>query len=312
MLYLCMKNFKKVILKNINIWQENVQHDSCATDLDFMHTTTVRKELWRVFLLLLLFLVLTQGSIIVGGFIALIHDMPKDTSKEAFIEHILCSDITRWTMVMGYVLAIAVFISKRYIRVSLGRLAHMERKTLWTAAGMAALISVGWLLTEGFLMELVHADSLFPEDTEKLNAIYGALGEGVLGFLTGGILAPIAEEIAFRGVLMRGMLKMRWHPWVAIVLSALIFAFFHGTELQMFGTTVFGIITGWLYWHTRSLLPNMFVHMVNNSLAFGVMNISECLGYDEDETHLSVKACIIILVICIPLLLYGINWYKKH
>ena len=277
-----------------------------------MHTTTVKKELWRVFLLLLLFLVLTQGSILVGGLIALIHDMPKDTSKEAFIEHILCSDITRWMMIMGYVLAIAVFIRKRYTRVSLGRLARMERKTLWTAAGMAALISVGWLLTEVSLMELVHADSLFPEDTEKLDAIYGALGEGVLGFLTGGILVPIAEEIAFRGVLMRGMLKMRWHPWVAIVLSALIFAFFHGTELQMFGTTVFGIITGWLYWHTKSLLPNMFVHMVNNSTVFAVMNISECLGYDEDETHLSVKACILILVICIPLLLYGINWYKKH
>lgn len=271
-----------------------------------------RKELWRTVKLLLLFLVLSQGFGVVGAIALAIHDVAMHMSMDAVEEHFLHSVFIKWTMVVGYVLAIAVFIIKRYVRVSLGRLARMDRNTLWTAAGMAALISVCWMLTEVPLLELVDADSLFPEDAEELDKMYGALGEGVLGFLAGAILAPIAEEIVFRGVLMRGMLKMRWHPWVAIVMSALIFALFHGTELQMFGTTVFGIITGWLYWRTKSLLPGMIVHIVNNSFAFAAMNIYEYLDYDEDDAHLGVKTCIIILAICIPFLLYGINWYKKH
>ena len=40
-------------------------------------------------------------------------------------------------------------------------------------------------------------------------------------------------------------------------LGAIVFAFCHGTLLQLFGTTVFGIITGWLYWRTKSLLPGI-------------------------------------------------------
>ena len=268
-----------------------------------------RKVFWRMIMLLLLFLVLTQGSIIVGGFTVLIHDdIPSDTSREAFIEHILQSSSMKWTMIIGYALTIAVFIHKRYVKVSLGRLARMDRNTLWTAAGMAAVISLGWLFTEISLLELVDVESLFPEDSEKLDIIYGALGEGVLGFLAGVIMAPITEEIAFRGVLLRGLLRMRWHPWVAIVVSALVFALFHGTELQMFGTTIFAIIVGWLYWQTKSLLPGMIMHIINNFMAFGF----DYLFPVECDSKPSAIVWIIVLAISIPLLMCGINWYKKH
>jgi len=105
-------------------------------------------------------------------------------------------------MIIGYVMAIALFIHKRYVKVSLGRLARMDRDTLRTAIGMAAVISLGWMLTEISLMALADVESLFPEDSEKLDKMYGALGEGVLGFVAGAILGPIGEEITFRGVLM--------------------------------------------------------------------------------------------------------------
>ena len=265
------------------------------------------KVFWGTIKQLLLFLVLSEGLLLVGTIVLVFHDAPIYKTREAMEEHFLHSDFIKWTMIIGYVLAIAVFIYKRYVKVSLGRLARMDRNTLWTAVGMAALISLGWMFTETSLMELGDVYSLFPEDVEKLNKIYGALDEGFLGFSIGAILGPIVEEITFRGILMRGMLKMRWHPWVAIVVSALIFALFHGTELQMFGTTIFGIIVGWLYWRTKSLLPCMIVHIVNNSFAFGI----DKLFPNEDDFNLSTKVCLIFRAISIPLLVYGINWYRK-
>lgn len=266
------------------------------------------KVFWRTIALLLLFLVISQGLMFVGVFAFLIHDMSMGMTKEAFEEHFLRSDFTKCLMIIGYVMAIALFIHKRYVKVSLGRLARMDRNTLRTAIGMAAVISLGWMLTEISLMALADVESLFPEDSEKLDKMYGALGEGVLGFVAGAILGPIGEEITFRGVLMRGLLRMRWHPWVAIVVSALVFALCHGTELQMFGTTIFGIIVGWLYWRTKSLLPCMVVHVVNNSFAFGATNFFP----EEDEPDPCAWVWILVLAFSVPLLMYGINWYKKH
>lgn len=265
------------------------------------------KIFWRTIKLLLLFLVLSEGLLLVGAIALVFHDMSMGMTKEAFEEHFMRSDFTKCLMIMGYALAIAVFIHKRYAKVSLGRLARMDRNTLRTAAGMTAVISVGWLFTEISLLSLVDVESLFPEDSERLDRIYGAMGEGVLGFLAGVIMAPIAEEIIFRGVLMRGLLRMRWHPWVAIVVSALVFALSHGTELQMFGTTIFGIITGWLYWRTKSLLPGMIMHIINNFIAFGFDNLFPV----ECDSEPSAIVWIIVLAISIPLLMYGINWYKK-
>ena len=49
-----------------------------------------------------------------------------------------------------------------------------------------------------------------------------------------GILAPIAEELIFRGAILRVLLNTFEHKgrWIAIALTALIFAFIHGNIAQ--------------------------------------------------------------------------------
>jgi hypothetical protein len=263
----------------------------------------MKKELWRTIKLLLLFLVLCQGIVVMGAIGVLVYDDAMEMNKEAVDEDFYNSNIIKWSMIIGYVMAIVVFIYKRYVKVSLGRLGCLEHSSLLTAAGMAALIAVGWMFTEVSCLTLVDAESLFPDDAEQLEKEAEMFG-GILGFLAAGILAPIAEEITFRGIMMRGLLKMRCRPWVAIGVSAFIFALFHGTELQLFGTTMFGIIVGWLYWRTKSILPGMIVHMVNNCICI----TAEYLFPDYEP---DTKACLLILAVSIPLLMYGLNWYKE-
>ena len=89
-----------------------------------------------------------------------------------------------------------------------------------------------------------------------------------------GIIGPVAEEFLFRGIIMRSLLRERWaesRPWLAVLISAFLFALIHIYPDQMLGAFAFGVFTGWLCHRTSSLLPGIVVHMTNNMIA--------CLGY---------------------------------
>lgn len=250
----------------------------------------------------LLYLLLSQGIMALGIIIVFVQAISAgvERNEEALLKFAIESDIVNWSVLLGYVLAIAIFLGKRYVRISMGRI---ERSTLGMMACMAVFISLGWMFTEVSILQLVEADKLFPNDWEELEEFEKMMG-GALGAISVGILAPIAEEIGFRGVLMGGLLRMRCKPWVAIILSAIVFALFHGTYLQFLGTMVFGIISGWLFWRTRSLLPGMIMHIVNNSTAVILEKIIP--DWEPDKT-----ACVIFLAVCLPILLIGLRWYKQ-
>lgn len=55
---------------------------------------------------------------------------------------------------------------------------------------------------------------------------------------------------------------------LAIVLTALIFAAIHGNWAQGTHAFVIGIALGWLYMRTRSVLPGIMLHWVNNTTAY--------------------------------------------
>lgn len=82
-------------------------------------------------------------------------------------------------------------------------------------------------------------------------------------FLSVGFIAPVAEELLFRGCIF-GTLKKEMHPWVAIVISAAIFGVAHLTPLGIIYATGLGILLGWLTWRTGSVVPSLLFHMAYN------------------------------------------------
>ena len=122
---------------------------------------------------------------------------------------------------------------------------------------------------------------------------------GIGGILYGCIFGPIAEEIGFRGVLLGGLLKTRCRPWVAILISAIAFGLLHKFPLAFFGSIVFGIIVGWMYWRTGSIIPGIIAHISNNSLT----------GIDPTGWNHSVFP--IILAVSLLLLAYCLWWFGK-
>ncbi len=75
-----------------------------------------------------------------------------------------------------------------------------------------------------------------------------------------------AEEILFRGLILRGLLR-RHRPILAVWLSALLFMVAHGNPLQFPVALMVGATAGWYYQATGSLWPGLLAHGLQNLLA---------------------------------------------
>lgn len=135
--------------------------------------------------------------------------------------------------------------------------------------------------------------------------------EGVLrnrwGYFAIGLAAPIAEEFVFRGAILRSLLgwakRGSRSPWIAILLSALLFAIAHFNPGQMIHAFLVGILLGWMYWRTGSIIPGIVYHWVNNSVAYvmenlmpGVEHLSDLFGGDHTRMVLSIVFSLCILL----------------
>lgn len=79
------------------------------------------------------------------------------------------------------------------------------------------------------------------------------------------IVAPICEEMFFRGFVFMGLLRVM-PVWGAILLSAFLFATAH-VDLGSFAVLfIIGIALAFVRWRTRSLWPSVLLHLLNNAI----------------------------------------------
>lgn len=80
------------------------------------------------------------------------------------------------------------------------------------------------------------------------------------------IVAPVTEEPLFRGVILRGLLS-RYRPAVAVALSAMLFALIHANPWQLISAFCLGVVFGWFFLRTGSLLLCVLAHAMSNGLS---------------------------------------------
>lgn len=93
--------------------------------------------------------------------------------------------------------------------------------------------------------------------------------------LTVGFLAPICEELIFRGIVMEPMMK---YPKMAILVSALAFGVAHGNLIQSSYAFVLGLLLGYVRYRYNSLTPSIFLHIGVNASSSLAAHISSFLG----------------------------------
>jgi membrane protease YdiL (CAAX protease family) len=77
------------------------------------------------------------------------------------------------------------------------------------------------------------------------------------------IIAPILEELMFRGVLLRALLS-KYSDKVSILISSILFALIHIHPVQMFGALFFGLYFGYIFVKTKSLTTVVILHLIAN------------------------------------------------
>jgi membrane protease YdiL (CAAX protease family) len=86
------------------------------------------------------------------------------------------------------------------------------------------------------------------------------------------IIAPLTEELLFRGLILRGLLS-RYPVWISVLISSLLFGLFHLNPWQIIGATLGGLILGWIFVRTRSLVPCVFAHALFNGMPLLLVNL---------------------------------------
>lgn len=168
--------------------------------------------------------------------------------------------------VVSSLLVLAIFAWRKYTPFKRDYLASRP----WAALFWVAIMAFGIILPSEQLQEWMGTD--MPEAMEQL--LMRMMGNP-FGYLAIGIMAPLAEEVVFRGAILRTLLRVfgnRWH-WVAIAISALVFGAVHGNLPQFVHATIIGMLLGWMYYRTGSIVPGIVLHWVNNSIAFVTYNL---------------------------------------
>ncbi|HEY3370578.1 MAG TPA: CPBP family intramembrane glutamic endopeptidase [Prolixibacteraceae bacterium] len=104
---------------------------------------------------------------------------------------------------------------------------------------------------------------LFSKIFESDFGIYGAILKIV-------IMAPVIEELIFRGIIMHGLMR-NYSKFTAVFVSALLFALFHLNPWQFAATFILGILLGILMLRTRNIYLCILGHALNNGLVLTTM-----------------------------------------
>lgn len=107
------------------------------------------------------------------------------------------------------------------------------------------------------------------------------------------ILAPIAEELLFRGII-QGELRKAMPEWLAVIIQAILFAAFHVQPIQVSYVIIPGLLLGMAYAWSRSIWVPIIMHIVFNFIGSVIPTL---VGDDEILSMIVIFTQIAFIVI---------------
>jgi membrane protease YdiL (CAAX protease family) len=202
-----------------------------------------------------------------------------------------------WTELFVFLLPPAVLAAGSNLRpgpfLLLTRRPPRRQMLLGAACGLALFFVAAGIMSV--------TSALLPRDwvdTFDVTRLFEGSRRHQLGMaLVAAVLAPLAEEIAFRGYLLSA-LRTRFPPRVAIAASALLFAAIHLDPVRFPAVLFLGMFLGWLAWRSGSIWPAVAAHAVNNGLG----SLVASLAGGDPEAGGSVAAGLAAMAIGIAVL----------
>jgi len=208
----------------------------------------------------------------------------------------------------GSALAVGLLCARLPWRTALGAGPHPGRGWLPLAPlllGAVVLVSE----VENLVRMVLPPPASFLESMQQILAPAGAL-ERSLAFLAAGLMAPLVEELLFRGLMLRGLVS-RHGPRAGIVFSAALFAAYHLYPWQAAPALALGCLFGWVALRSGRIGYAVALHVGNNLLALSLANFAPGLPglspQSSDPAHVPPLA----LALGAGLLVLGIRSFSR-
>ena len=144
----------------------------------------------------------------------------------------------------------------KYVKFSLKSFGEIPVKTI--------LLSIPFILAG---MIFINLCSEFTNLADNLQDTFRNMSRNVFGIFSMTVMAALVEELLFRGAIQGHLLRKGMKPLHAILISSAIFGVIHLNPIQVAFAFAIGLIFGWLYYRTGSLVPGIIGHFLNNSIA---------------------------------------------
>jgi len=167
------------------------------------------------------------------------------------------------TTILFSIVVMTVFIVAKWSEVS----PHWIRKRPWVTLIWCVIAALGAIIPSVWIQEHM------PELPNIAEDAFDMIMKDRWGYVSIGLLAPFAEELVFRGAILRELLRWSSRPWVAIAISAIFFAAAHMNPAQLPHAFLIGLLLGWMYYRTDSIIPGVVYHWINNSVAYVMYNL---------------------------------------
>jgi membrane protease YdiL (CAAX protease family) len=145
-----------------------------------------------------------------------------------------------------------------FLREKIGQYIPLKNKSLRYFIP-TTFFSIGIIIILSGLSDLVCF--VFP--TLRPNYAYALRYSFIVTLVCFALLPAVYEEIIFRKFILQ-FLRNRFHDPVAIVLTSLLFAFFHMNILQGITAFIFGIFLSVIAVRTGSIFLCVYAHLLNN------------------------------------------------
>ena len=159
-------------------------------------------------------------------------------------------------MILSGIAMIWHLIHFKYVKFNMKSFGEVSGKTI----GLSIPLIVAGMFFINLCSEFIGLPDLM-QDT------FRAMSRNVFGIISIAIMAPLVEELLFRGAIQGYMLRKGMKPLYTILIASAIFGIVHMNPIQIPFAFAIGLIFGWLYYRTGSVVPGIIGHFINNSIA---------------------------------------------
>jgi uncharacterized protein len=169
----------------------------------------------------------------------------------------------------------------------------------WLPVAIGVGVGVGGTLV-AYLLNGVLAALLGAEDPVEQQLLQDVLAGGAATFLAvvaAVVMAPIAEEVLFRGLMFQA-LRRRLGLWPAALLSSLAFTLVHveiltSQPVALAGLFVLGVVFAWSFHRSGSLVVPILAHAVFNGVSLSLAILVDRLDLDRFLGTLGILAALV-------------------